>query len=585
MTIKVIKNQIRIFLESDIPEVLSITGEWGIGKTFSWGKFFKEEKKNNQIALNKYSYVSMFGINSLEEFKQEIFRNITNTKQISIEESVAAYGENEVYWKKLLWRAKKLWRRSKSLPRQSIGYIKDLPWVRYFNSLVESAQFYYLKETLICIDDLERKGGHLDLKDALGLISLLKEQKKCKIVLILNDKEIEEDASKTDNYKKYREKIVDIELKFAPTAVECAAIAYDGDDYVASTLKDQAEKLDIRNIRILKKIERLVYLGLPYLDGYDEKIKCQLIHSLTLFMWCKYDASNDAPDLDFVITFGKSISFDPSADNEESDDHKKWKTILSKYEYDRTDDLDLVLVDAVLTGYFVEEKMRQEVAKKNEEIAASKLEQSFSEAWHMYHDSFKDNQKDVINALYKGLKNGAKYVTPLNLNGTVALFRELGEDEKASELIDIYIDQRKDEKELFDVNDTDFFNHKPDNELIEKFNTVYSNSVSAKGEDAKQVLKRIAGSRSWHHSDEVLLANTTVEEYYKLFKAESGRHLGSYVATCLQFGNYPDANKEKKQITERVTEALKKIGEESEINRRRVKKHGVDVANAHKDKN
>jgi len=65
MSVEVIKDQIFHFLSSEEPEVMAIKGEWGVGKTFSWKKFLKDANSENKINLERYSYVSLFGINSL----------------------------------------------------------------------------------------------------------------------------------------------------------------------------------------------------------------------------------------------------------------------------------------------------------------------------------------------------------------------------------------------------------------------------------------------------------------------------------------------------------------------------------------
>ena len=73
MSIEIINQQIDKFLSTEAPEVIVVKGKWGIGKTFSWNKFLLDAKNNSRIKLNKYSYVSLFGINSLEAFKFSIF--------------------------------------------------------------------------------------------------------------------------------------------------------------------------------------------------------------------------------------------------------------------------------------------------------------------------------------------------------------------------------------------------------------------------------------------------------------------------------------------------------------------------------
>jgi arginine utilization protein RocB len=114
-----------------------------------------------------------------------------------------------------------------------------------------------------------------------------------------------------------------------------------------------------------------------------------------------------------------------------------------------------------------------------------------------------------------------------------------------------------------------------DQEIIDRFNDIYNQSV--KMESAKQVLDRITEKNGWNQSDEIVLANTSVDEYYNLFKSEVGRHLSSFVATCLKFGQFSNAANQQKEIAARATEALRRIASESEINKRRVKKFGIDL--------
>jgi hypothetical protein len=69
MSIDILKAQIWRFLKSDTPEVLAIKGAWGVGKTYSWNKFLNKANNRNEISLERYSYVSLFGVDSLEELR------------------------------------------------------------------------------------------------------------------------------------------------------------------------------------------------------------------------------------------------------------------------------------------------------------------------------------------------------------------------------------------------------------------------------------------------------------------------------------------------------------------------------------
>ena len=273
MSIEIIKSQIIRFLETDTPEVMAIRGKWGIGKTFTWNKYLNNAK--DKIKLENYSYVSLFGINSVDSLKQAIFMESIKKTNIGIEQEV-----NSI---------KSLDKIVSSLSRRAINILKNLPYARDFSSTIESLAFFSVSKMVICIDDFERKGKMLDSQDVMGLISHLKEQKKCKIALILNDESLND--TQLIDYTKYREKVIDIELLFNPSAQECAEIAL-SNDKVSMTLKDFIVKLNINNIRIIKKIERLSNIIIPLLKDCEEEIINEAIHSLTLFVWCFYNSTD-----------------------------------------------------------------------------------------------------------------------------------------------------------------------------------------------------------------------------------------------------------------------------------------------------
>ena len=558
MSIDVIKEQIFNFLSTDTPEVMAIKGEWGVGKTFSWKKFLTEANAKNDVKLDRYSYVSLFGINSLEAFKYTIFENVIKKEIIGTEASIDTFKNNATSL-------------AESFGRRSINLFRGAPIVKNINPAIETISFLSLRKTLICIDDLERKGNALDIKDILGLVSLLKEQKKCKVVLLLNDGE-----EGTEDFKKYREKVIDVELKFAPSPEECASIAYSDNQPYHQNLKKHVAILGIKNIRILKKIERLIELAIPLAQDFETEITEQIIHSLALFSWCYYCSDNgeDIPTLEFVTSKGYSI-LGLGDDEVDNDKEKNWRAILQGYNYQVTDELDVVLANAVKTGFFIEADFKTKATAKNQEIIAAKSKGSFSEAWKLYHDSFDDNRDEVINKLEESFSQNCEYITPHNLHGTVTLFRELGENAKASSLIDKYIERHEGQKDLFDLKEINTWGDIKDPEMVKKFNDKFKES--SKSETVEQVLEKIAGRSGWNQSDEVVLANTTVDDYYNLFKTVKSKRLSSFISTCLKFGQFSNASDQQKEIADRATQALKKIGSESDLNKIRIRKFGVTI--------
>ncbi|OHD53521.1 MAG: hypothetical protein A2Y33_03880 [Spirochaetes bacterium GWF1_51_8] len=75
MSRKVFEKVVSEFLKSSTPEAILIKGSWGIGKTYSWNKSVQEAKKLKSIALEHYSYVSLFGLKSIDDLRFAIAAN------------------------------------------------------------------------------------------------------------------------------------------------------------------------------------------------------------------------------------------------------------------------------------------------------------------------------------------------------------------------------------------------------------------------------------------------------------------------------------------------------------------------------
>ena len=136
----------------------------------------------------------------------------------------------------------------KTLGKRGWNLFSSLPKLKDFSQAINSISFLSVSHALVCLDDLERKGAGLPLRDVLGLVSYLKENKDCKVVLLLNDGEDD-----LEDFGKYREKVVDVEMVFDPSPEEAVEIALDLGKPEMAILGEYAQRLEIKNIRILKK--------------------------------------------------------------------------------------------------------------------------------------------------------------------------------------------------------------------------------------------------------------------------------------------------------------------------------------------
>jgi hypothetical protein len=70
---RLVLHEISRFLRGKEPSVLCVRGKWGVGKTYAWKAMLeKATAEPDGIGLERYAYVSVFGINSLEELKYAI---------------------------------------------------------------------------------------------------------------------------------------------------------------------------------------------------------------------------------------------------------------------------------------------------------------------------------------------------------------------------------------------------------------------------------------------------------------------------------------------------------------------------------
>jgi Cdc6-like AAA superfamily ATPase len=75
-SIEITKAEITRFLTGNNPAVLCISGDWGVGKTFLWRLVLDELRNAKKLSLWRYSYVSLFGLNSLDDMKASLFENM-----------------------------------------------------------------------------------------------------------------------------------------------------------------------------------------------------------------------------------------------------------------------------------------------------------------------------------------------------------------------------------------------------------------------------------------------------------------------------------------------------------------------------
>jgi hypothetical protein len=235
-------------------------------------------------------YVSLFGINSVDELRQTIFEDRKSSKNIELSPTIENLQEKlKQYYDTALQKI------SKSSKYTKIPFVEN--YLNNFSGGFRHIMSLTVRGAIVCVDDFERKGKGLRTADVLGVISQLKETKECKIVVIFNDDALP-DEEKPD-FEKYFEKVVDAKIEFAPTAQESVEIALRTSDDLHGWLRAACIELNISNIRIIKKIERLAIQLDDLLGKIDEDVKKNVVRSVCIFAWSSYSRV-DAPPVEFL---------------------------------------------------------------------------------------------------------------------------------------------------------------------------------------------------------------------------------------------------------------------------------------------
>jgi hypothetical protein len=167
-----------------------------------------------------------------------------------------------------------------------------------------------------------------------------------------------------------------------------------------------------------------------------------------------------------------------------------------------------------------------------------------------------------------------QYITPTNLAGTVGLFKDLGREDQAREMIRHYVENPNQDRELFDLDANPFGGDIRDPDIRAAFAEKCAQLEPRR--DVGTILRTL--KEGWNDDDIMALSAAPIEEYRAAFKAAEGTELRKMLSGALQFDRIANASNAMSEISRRVREALMLIGEESPINARRVRSLGVIVA-------
>ncbi|MAA93983.1 MAG: hypothetical protein CML22_06795 [Rheinheimera sp.] len=577
MSAQFVREHLKQYANKKQPGVFALVGEWGVGKTHLWNELISSE---TFAGRSKYSYVSLFGIDSVTAIEKELFINHVPLSKASKPADLNTFMD-------LIKDTRGLKTTSVEKGYKYLAWVyKGLGWISHVFGRVPIISEYVAgfdiplykllphNDTLICFDDIERHSSGLDLEDFFGYLEKLKTSKSAQIVLLLN-----RDQLRCDIYRKYKEKVIDYELLFAPTPEEAFDIAFSKPipDDAYEVLKAQCCNLKINNIRILMKIARSVEQILPLLSDKLPETYQQVLYPLVLIHLsdaCSASIPETIPPIDYIRNYTMYQFLDEDKEKMKSG----WRDTLFAAEFESAGDIFSPLVKGVTSGIHDLSILAKDIRKIEEKSCFNKRNTSYNQAradlWSGFRPSDDANK---IQRLKDAALEHAEYVKPYQIDDICLLMDHFNEFRaQIRDFVDHYLTRVDiDTKRSL----TDYtLKHPIFKESVSKL--VFENMPEM---PVLYAIGQLASGRvDTRYLQRVSVA--TEDDYYEFFKniEISGFHLDDSIQCLLEYRSMKDASNLGlgdifMDIYDKTSEALKRHAIESELSRFLIKRYLPEV--------
>lgn len=224
---------------------IAINGNWGVGKSYMYRESLagKIKKKLKREPI----YTSVFGKKDENEIIQDLVAQFLKKENLEINKMKAVTG---AMFKLLSVNV-------------DTGFI-----FKHFEK-------DDLHNTIVCIDDFERLSDKIPMQDILGLISELKENKGCHIILLCSEDHI--DTKQRGAFYHYKEKIIDFDYTYKPEPMEQLEIFKGSEEYE-------------RYIGKMTTLSSYVYPSIDFVLNYFRVVNIREIRKLIFYFntYCEH---------------------------------------------------------------------------------------------------------------------------------------------------------------------------------------------------------------------------------------------------------------------------------------------------------
>ena len=248
-----IEDKLLELIQHNNPLAIALTGEWGIGKTYLWKEFYEDNKNNfvtkkkidletnkeESFIAKKYAYISLFGLDSLDSLKLAIATEVQTT---STDDSILNT-DVSTHFKKLF---------NFVGGGSTSGTAGDIRFgINIGNKLITNVIMSHLKNTLVCLDDIERKSKNLPMSEILGLVNYLRNERNCQVIMILHDEESEDKV----DFDTQKEKVFD-EILVLNDSLSMVKETVNDDD-IFPIYEKFYQTMGVRNLRFYQRVQKI----------------------------------------------------------------------------------------------------------------------------------------------------------------------------------------------------------------------------------------------------------------------------------------------------------------------------------------
>ena len=543
-------------------DVVVLKGNWGVGKTWYWNDYIKKKRQGGGGQVDKYSYVSLYGLNSIEQVRSKIYHGAESWSGEQDLATVLSKDEEHSRSRKLANYLEGLW-RAKGEQHETV------PGLNKLSAALNALSHSRIENYLICFDDLERKGEKLELKELMGLIDELNQQRACKILVIFNEGALSEKDAR--QYEENKEKVIDTEFLYEPDIKHNLGLVFKREDFCFDEVRFVCEAFELSNIRILKKIKRMLDAHQGAFIDCKKQVVTDFGRHASLITWAYFSmgGSQDLKDLKRRI-----LKVPLTAIKLDQADEKNSESCRELYRALSTSGVRDTKFRAPIVRYL--ERGTPELSeiisiKESAELVVSSQtdRDAWDRVWQLYENYFSDDADEIISLLQGLMQSG--YLINDNLGEflkAIRLLTVLGVD--IDGWVEKFIEQNRSE---FERGSYEGWRDIGNERLVMAIATMRC-VPQVKRWSLDDILENIIRHGGWREEEMKELCNYTADEMYAWLKSNDRNKARRIRKGLAVFGRYKQSQAERHEGVEHVLlitkQAFTRLAAESPLNNLRV---------------